>query len=164
MNLQSMLDTVEVKETQNKLIIHGVIAVVIALVLIVGFNKFRGNGEVVAEVEGYTVGQRLEYQVDLTTQKFTVLHVENGNALVVDGEGDVWGINGEFHPDNVEETNLTCSPHAVTLALTIPASVLGNCTEKPMSNSDAFKMGIPTCNGTLYVSQTSDRVVGYECR
>jgi hypothetical protein len=147
------------------------------LALIVGYNHFFGGDSVTGVtvtnvVEGartstYKTGQRLKYAVDFVEHKFTVLYVaDNGNALVVDQEGDVWSINGEFKPENAEETDLVCDSYAISLALTFPESVLSNCQKKQYNNNTAFQMDVPTCTDRerLHVLQQANRIVGYECK
>lgn len=167
-------------EPRRQLIVNGVVAVLVVLTLIVGYNRlFVSSTTTTVEtpnvapenevIQAITeAGQRLTYKIDLIDKKFTVLHIDEstGNSLVVDTEGDVWAIAGEFKPENAEPTDLRCDSYAITLALTMPQSVLQNCVSKTYHNNTQFKTDVPVCdNGQkLHVIQTSNSFVGYECR
>lgn len=183
-DLQESVDKVnqaeKASEPRRQMAVNLIVALLIILAFIVVYNRFMTNSTVTTETTNTependviglikSTGQRLNYQIDALekAQKFTVLHIaENGNALVVDEDGDVWNmLAGEFIPSNAEPTNLHCDSNAVTLALTMPESVLSNCKEKVNSNSEQFKRDIPTCaNGQkLWVTQNNANVQ-YSCK
>lgn len=166
-------------DAKRQMIVNLAVAVLIVLVLIVGFNWLNSTGStekvdtgasVAFTEQTYSIGQRLTWKGNGLdpTQKFTVLYVndETGNAMVVDADGDVWNIAGELKPENAEPTNLYCNENAVSMALTIPESVLENCTEKDTQGNIEAKVDVPICSEgqRLYVSQTSTDVKGYECK
>lgn len=167
-------------EPRRQLIVNGVVAVLVVLTLIVGYNRLfvsstttaaettnvAPENEVIQEIN--KMGQRLNYKLDLIEHKFTVLHVaDNGNALVVDEEGDVWNMlaGKPFHPDYAEPTELQCDSYAITLGLTMPETVLKNCQKKQYSNSEQFKRDIPVCTDgkELWVTQ-DNKSVAYSCK